>query len=118
MLALFNHNKQLIGYAPNIQEESNFQGLYKEIPLEFSNLSEWHWEGDFDNGEMISNRKIIELDNEAKALKEIIERYPLGIQITNIIRQLHLISKNVNLFDNRFKEMSTDVLDILSKYNK
>jgi hypothetical protein len=118
MLALFNKNKQLIGYAPNISEDNSFQGYHKEIPLEFSNLKEWHWEGDFDNGKMVSNRKIIELDNEAKALKEIIEKYPLGIQITNIIRQLHLISKNANLFNNDFKEMSTDVLDILSKYNK
>lgn len=118
MLALFNQNKQLIGYAPVIPEGSNFQGYHREIPLEFSNLSEWHWEGNFDNGKMVSNRKSIELDGETKALKEIIEKYPLGIQITNIIKQLHLLSKNANLFNSDFKEMSTDVLDILSKYNK
>lgn len=118
MLALFNSNKQLIGYAPNASDLNNFQGFKKEIPNEFSDLKEWHWEGDYDTGGMVSNKKVIELNNETKALKEIIEKYSLGVQMTNIIKQLHLLSKNANLFDSSFKEMSTDILEILHKHNK
>ena len=118
MLALFDQNKQLIGYAPDIPEGNAFSGYSLEIPQEYSDLTQWHWEGSYDDGKMISNKETIELNEETKALKEIISKYSLGIQITNIIKQLHLLSKNANLFDADFKVMSTDILDILSRNNK
>jgi hypothetical protein len=118
MFALFDkNNKNLIGYAPNITNINNIS-LFKEIPEEFSNLHEWSWEGDYDTGKMVTNKKIISLNEEHEHLKKIIELYPLGTQIINIIRQLHILSKNANLFDNDFKEMSNNILEIMSKCNK
>lgn len=118
MFALFNQNKEFIGYSPDLPEVPNLAINRKKIPDQFCNLAEWHWEGNFDTGKMVSNKKIIELNNHQKALKKIIEIYPLGVQIINIIKQLDVLSKNSNLFDNDFKEMSKTIMDILSTQNK
>jgi hypothetical protein len=118
MFALFNTNKQLIGYSPDLPPNDKLNILRKELPPEFSNLKYFHWEGDYDNGAMVSNKKIVELDESKKAYDEILNAYPIGIQLINMIKQLNLISKNANLFDSNFKEMSDNMLEILAKYNK
>ena len=92
--------------------------LKKKLPEEYSDLKLWHWEGDYDNGAMVSNKKTIELDEAQKAYQEILKSYPIGIQLINVIKQLNLISKNANLFNSEFKEMSSTILEILAKHNK
>ena len=118
MFALFNDNKKFIGYAPHIENNSFLCAYYKEIPKEYSNLAEWHWEGDYDTGGMVSNKKIIELNEQQKVVQKILKKYSIATQMLNITKQLYILSKNANLFDNDFKEMSKDIFDILSENNK
>lgn len=118
MFVLFNNNKKFIGYSPDAEKVNDISAYSKEIPEQFSNLNEWHWEGDYDNGKMISNKKFIELTEEQKAIRKIIDQYPLGVQLINIIKQLNVLSKNANLFDNDYKEMSNNIMEIMSGINK
>jgi len=118
MFALFNNKKQFIGYSPDLPNNDKINILKKKLPEEYSDLQKWHWEGDYDNGAMVSNKKIIELNETQKAYQEIVNAYPIGIQLINVIKQLNLISKNANLFNSEFKEMSNNILEILAKHNK
>jgi hypothetical protein len=118
MFALFNADKKFIGYSPDLPNNDKLNILRKKLPEQYSDLRFWHWEGDYDSGAMVSNKKTIELDDNRKAYEEIVKTYPLGIQLFNIIKQLNLLSKNANLFDSDFKEMSNNILEILAKHNK
>lgn len=118
MFALFNQDKKFIGYSPNPPNVPGLKILKKEIPAEYGNLKEWAWRGDYDTGGMFPTGKIIEVDKEKQALKTILEKYPLGKQIFNIVKQLRIIAEKENVLDPSFKEMSDDMLDLLKYFNK
>jgi hypothetical protein len=118
MFALFNQHKKLIGYSPDFPNNPNLNVLKKQLPQEFSDLSKWHWEGDYDNGAMVSNKKIVEMDSMQKVYQKILSTYPIGVQLVNIIKQLNILSKKENLYDSSFKEMSSDILEMLKDINK
>ena len=52
MYALFNKNKQLIGYSDNFPDTPNLDVFKIKIPENKKNLNEWCWVGDMLNGEM------------------------------------------------------------------
>jgi hypothetical protein len=54
-----------------------------------------------------------------KELFEIINKvYQPGVQLTLIIKQLHLLASKTNLFDEEFKEMSETILTAVEKQSK
>ena len=53
MFALFNTNKNFIGYGEDLPNNPNLNLSVKEIPPDKQDLTIWRWDGDFDNGEMV-----------------------------------------------------------------
>jgi hypothetical protein len=118
MFALFNLNKQFIGLAPDIPSTAKL--LKKEIPKEQSDPKIWRWEGDYDNGKMIkilSDEQIEEFDLEEQLFEEIYIKYPPGIQLINIIKQLHKITPIDNM-DKDFALMAQSVFSAVENYEK
>lgn len=118
MFALFNLNKQFIGLSPDVP--SSAQVLKKEIPIEQSDPRIWKWEGDYDNGKMIkifSDERIEEFDLEGQLFEEIDLKYPLGIQLINITKQLHRITPIENM-DRDFALMAQTILAAVEKYKQ
>jgi hypothetical protein len=120
MLVLFNKDKQFVGFSPDLPPEA-LENLYtKNIPETQTDFTKWRWEGDYDSGRMVSivedGYPIEELDLEKRLFEEIDQKYPLGVQLVNIIRQLKLISKGKET-DYRFEDMSDMILDAVEKYD-
>jgi hypothetical protein len=65
------------------------------------------------------NYPIEEIHLEKLLFKYINEKYPLHIQITNIINQLRkIVESNDSLQDDTFMDMSDCIKNALDKYNK
>ena len=45
-------------------------------------------------------------------------KYPTGVQLVNIIRQLKKIAEQSELQDDRFMDMAENVLNIMDKHDK
>lgn len=52
MYALFNKNKQLIGYSEDFPNTPNLDVFKIKIPENKKDLNEWHWVGNMLDGEM------------------------------------------------------------------
>jgi hypothetical protein len=52
MYALFNKNKELIGYSEDFPDTPNLDVFKIKIPENEKNLNEWNWVGDMLNGKM------------------------------------------------------------------
>lgn len=120
MFALFNVEKQFIGYSPDIPENTNI--LKKEIPEEQSDVILWRWEGDYDNGRMVHvdiGYPIEEIELERQLLEYIAKEYPINVQILNIMKQLRkIIQNNDELQDDEFMDMSDCIVSAVDKYTK
>jgi hypothetical protein len=120
MFALFNTEKQFIGYSPDIPENSNI--LKKDIPEEQSDITLWRWEGDYDNGRMISiniGYPIEEIELERQLFEYIGKEYPINVQILKIIKQLkRIVQDNDRLQDDEFMDMSDCIISAVDKYTK
>lgn len=120
MFVLFNKNKAFVGYSPDIPENSDL--LKIKIPESQSDITVWKWEGDFDNGKMvplISGYPVEEIELERELFEYIDKRYPLAIQMTNIIRQISkILRKYPDLEDDEFVDMSHYILNAVDKTNK
>lgn len=113
MLALFNkNNKKFIGFCENFPEESNINFLKMDVPFEYSNPSKYTWTGDFYNGEFVEIQKASYIKSKEEILEDIIKKYPIQIQIINILKQLNILSKKENIYDNHFKEMSEEIIKL------
>jgi hypothetical protein len=77
MYALFNDNKQFIGFSPDITDQSKI--LKHKIPKEFSDFRMWKWVGDYDSGRMVSvveeGYPEEELSSEKQLFEEIHKKY-------------------------------------------
>lgn len=120
MYALFNSEKNFIGYSPDIPPDSNI--LKKEIPESRSNLNIWKWEGSYDEGKMVS---ILEegfpkeqIEYEKELAQKVSKNYPYPIQMVNIIRQLKKIADNTNIQDDAFMDMAEEVLHLIDLQDK
>lgn len=120
MFVLFNKNKNFIGYSNDIPDNSCI--LKKEIPPETSDILLWRWEGDYDNGKMISNGMgypIEEIELEKNFLNTINKKYPIETQVLNIIKQLKkIVQNNQNIIDDDFIDMADCIINAEDKYNK
>ena len=113
MFAIFNENKKFVGFSPDIQENPKI--LSKPIPEEQSDIRFWTWEGDFDTGKMVRlgiGYPIEEIELEEQLFKYIQEKYPLTIQLINIIKQIRkLVEHDKNIQDYEFMDMSDSILN-------
>lgn len=120
MLVLFNKNKQFIGLSPDIPKEALSNFYTKQIPDHQGDITKWRWEGDYDSGKMVSIAEdgypIEELELEKQLFKEINLKYPLGVQLVNIIRQLKILSANSEQ-DYRFSDMADVILSAVEKHD-
>jgi hypothetical protein len=120
MFVLFNKNKSFVGYSPDIPENSDLLKIL--IPESQSDISIWKWEGDYDNGRMVplaNGYPVEEIELERELFEYIDKKYPLAVQLTNIIRQISKILKsNPELEDDDFVDMSHYVLNAVDKANK
>lgn len=113
MLALFNkNNKNFIGFCENLPDENNSCFLKMKVPPEYSNPSKYTWIGDFYNGEFIEIQKASYIKSQEELIEEILKKYPIQIQILNIIKQLNILSKKENIYDNSFKQMSDEIIKL------
>jgi hypothetical protein len=124
MFALFNKDKQFVGYGTNIPEGVN---LYKkEISKDKEDFSKWRWVGDYDTGEMVSTEITPypknELDLQHELYQKIYKKYPIDFQNVLIIKQLTKLFEHLpeNVIDNDFKEMSDLILKAVEihEYNR
>ncbi len=120
MFALFNKDKTFIGYSSDIPDTSTV--LKKEIPKEQSDIMLWRWEGDYENGRMVSvdiGYPIEEIELEKELFSFIDKNYPPQIQMLNIIKQLRkIVQNNENIQDDNFVDMSDYILNAVDKYDK
>ena len=93
MFAIFNNDKNFIGYTPDTVSMPGI--LRKEIPEHQRNLQTWQWRGDYDNGCMVdilqegySEEELVE---EEQMYNIINKKYPPSAQLIYIIEQLNLI---------------------------
>ena len=120
MFVLFNKEKKFIGYSPDLPDSSNI--LKIKIPDEQSNLSMWKWEGDYENGGMVLfdiGYPIEEIKIERELFDYINQKYPLEMQIFNIVKQLRqLVQHKEDLQDDDFMDMSDVIVNAIQKYHK
>jgi len=119
MFALFNKNKEFVGYSPEIPENSEI--LKIKLPEEKSDILTWKWEGDYDTGRMVPidiGYPIEEIELEREFFDFINKNYPLQIQMINIIKQLRKVIENdENLQNYEFMDMSDYILNAVEKMN-
>jgi hypothetical protein len=112
MIALFNNNKNFIGFCDNFPDNEDENFLKLEVPKKYSDPSKYTWIGDYYNGGFVELNKIIQSEYNEDTVENFIKKYPIQIQIINIIKQLDVLSKKSNIYDLNFKEMSTEILKI------
>jgi len=120
MFALFNTNLNFIGYSPDIQDQPHI--LKKEIPEHQRDLNVWKWEGNYTDGKMVSifeeGIPQEELEEQKRMFNDLNSKYPTGVQLVNIIRQLKKIAEQSELQDDRFMDMAENVLNVMDKHDK
>jgi len=124
MFVIFNSSKEFIGYSPDIQPNPTI--FTREIPENQRDLLRWKWVGDYDSGRMVENvldiHKVTEgEDTEEKLVfEEMARRYPLGIQLTYLIKQIYQISKHqpTTIQDPHFMDMAEYILPAIEKRDK
>jgi len=122
MFALFSLQKNFIGYSDDIPEHINSTILKKEIPEDKRDLTKWRWDGDYDTGNMVSLIEkpyvITEKELQESLFKTIYEKYPIDLQLLNVIKQLYLLShKSCNLLP-EFNEMAKIIIHAVDLYEK
>jgi hypothetical protein len=120
MFALFDENKKFAGFSPDIPSDSKI--LKIKLPDEQSDIRFWHWEGDYDSGKMVSNNTgypVEELELEKELFKYIERKYPLTIQLVNIIKQIRkIVQYDKNIQDYEFMDMADSILNAIDKQVK
>jgi len=106
MFAVFNQNKNFISFS-NEKFDGNF--LFKEIPDDQSNLLEWRWEGNYDDGHMVKlSENFYEEELSENAFKN---KYPLPLMLSVLFRQMFIMSEKLNITDYQFNELVKDFLN-------
>jgi hypothetical protein len=116
MFALFNNQKQFVGYSEQIPASIKY---YKELDINFDPTKKI-WDGDYDTGYVknLNDTKISEFELEKDFIKKIKSLYNTEISHMLTIRQIGLISKHLNLFDPQFKEMWEELSPLFKQYDK
>jgi hypothetical protein len=106
MYAIFDSDKNFISYADQKMEHPF---LCKEIPPENSNILEWRWNGNYDDGEMVQIKQIpyVNVFNE----NFFNTKYPFNIFISIFLKQLFITSKQNKTCQIQFEEMVKDYIN-------
>jgi hypothetical protein len=112
MIALFNSNKNFIGFCEDFPEQNNLNFFKIEVPEKYADPTKYTWIGDFYNGEFIEIEKASYIKSQEEMMENIIKKYPIQVQIINIIKQLNTLSNKEKIYDYNFKEMSNEILNI------
>jgi hypothetical protein len=112
MIALFNKNKNFIGFCDNFPEYNNDNFLKIEVPEKYADPYKYTWVGDYYNGEFLEIEKALIIKQKEKLIEDINKKYPIEIQLLNIIKQLNILSNKEKIYDNNFKQMSNEILNI------
>jgi hypothetical protein len=122
MLALFNKNKNLIGYGEDIPENPNLKIYKKEIPEDKKDLTKWRWVGDFDTGQMVSiKNNPFQLSYEQERdfiFNKIYNNYPIDTQLIILMKQVRTLCENTSLLTDEFKNMSDLIFKAVDIHNK
>ena len=105
MFAVFDQNKKFLSFS-NEKFEGNF--LFKLIPEEQSNLLEWRWEGNYDDGKMVKLSD--DFYNEALSHEAFKNKYPLPLLLSILLKQLYILSEKLELTDYQFHELLKDFI--------
>jgi hypothetical protein len=106
MYVVFDKNKKFISYSDKIFSDFYY---YREIPSDKTDFSKWKWEGDYENGEMISIKDIFQTENVNK--KFIFQKkYPVDVFLSLILKQLLIVSKKNNNAIWEFEEMAKEYI--------
>jgi hypothetical protein len=120
MYALFNKEKQFIGYSEDMPEQVLQNLLYKQIPDSQTDFTNWRWSGDYDTGHMVSivedGYPVEEIALEKQLFDTINKNYPLPVQLIYIIKQLKLLSREGEQ-DHNFQDMADIVLEAVEKHD-
>jgi hypothetical protein len=116
MFALFNNQKQFIGYSEQIPPSIQY---YHELDINFDPTKKI-WDGDFDTGKIkdFEEKKITEFGLELDFIKKIKSLYNLEISHLLCIKQIGLIASYLNLFEPKFKEMWDELNPLFAQYDK
>lgn len=106
LFAVFDQNKNFISFS-----NENFGGgfLFKEIPQDQSDLLKWRWEGNYDNGGMVSlENSSYEEDLSTEGFKN---KYPLPILFSILMKQIFILSEKLSVTDYSFQTLVKDFLN-------
>jgi hypothetical protein len=123
MFALFNKNKEFIGYSEDFPSLPNNQILKREIPSDKTDFTLWRWDGDYDNGSMVSiydkQYEITEENLQEDLFERINKEYPIDLQIVILMKQIKEIAsaKKIKL-NNDFSKMSDMILKAVEIYEE
>lgn len=112
MFALFNQENKFIGFGENIPEQAKTFIKTKNVPEQYKDFTKYTWHGNFNTGKFIEIKDIAYIQSIEEKIEKINEMYPFQIQLINIMKQLNVLSKEKNLYDISFKEMSNNILKI------
>jgi hypothetical protein len=121
MFVLFNKNKEFIGYSEDCPSIPTI--FKKEISQEKSDITKWRWDGDFENGQMVSlyenPYEITEQDLQEDLFEKINTEYPIDLQIVILMKQIKEIasSSRIKLNDD-FSKMSDIILKAVEIYEE
>ena len=108
MYVVFDLNKNFISYSDNMFG-GNF--LFKEIAEEESDILNWRWDGDYDNGKMVKLEDS-PYEHNSSTEEAFQEKYPLHIFFTIILKQLFLTSSKNKTVDPLFEQMLKEYIII------
>lgn len=105
MYAIFNSDKNFISYA---DQKMEYPFLCKEILPENSNILEWRWNGNYDDGEMVQIKQIPyeNVFNE----NYFNNKYPFDRFVSIVLKQLFITSKQNKTCQIEFEEMVKDYI--------
>jgi hypothetical protein len=115
MFALFNNQKEFIGYSDQLPPSIQY---YHDVGDSFD-INRDYWDGDYDNGSLkkIETQKLNEFELESDFIRKIKTLYNTEISHLLCIKQIGKISEYINLFDPDFKEMWIELKPLIDKYD-
>lgn len=113
MIALFNDNKDFIGYSSVLPPTIN---LFKD--LGDIDLTSHCWEGNYDTGcvKIIREKKVDQFELENDFLYKLKCLYSNELIQFLCIKQIHKLAEKLNCHDENFRDMYLDMKNLIDLY--
>lgn len=121
IIVIFNQKtKAFVGFSTSPQIKSSPNILWKEVELmRGTNLAQWHWVGDYDNGELVMKaEKEYEVTDAFlmdKMQQKFFRKYPVDTCVMFMLTQFHIMNKQGKLTDFNMHPDFKKMLDFLEK---